>query len=56
MDPNIVAAIVEIAKLGIQSAFTMLRIAGKTDVEIEQFFQEQKDYFDAHPPDTLPDV
>jgi hypothetical protein len=56
LDPMIITALVELAKVGIQGVFTQLRLAGLTDAEIEQFFKDQKIYFDAHPPETLPDV
>jgi hypothetical protein len=56
MDPVIAAGLLELAKVGIQSVFTLLRMTGKTEAEIDLFLADQKAYFDAHPPESLPDV
>jgi len=51
-----ILGVIELGKLGLQAYFQAMRMAGKSDEEINRLYQEEKAYFDAHPPDTLPDV
>ena len=52
----VIGGLIELGKLGLQAYFQAMRLAGKTPEEVEKMYQEEKIYFDAHPPDTLPDV
>jgi hypothetical protein len=56
MDPVTGALIVEGVKLAMQICFTGMKLAGKTDAEIDQLFLEEKAKFDANRPEDLPDV
>lgn len=53
---GIVYGLVELGKLSLQAYLQAMRLAGKTPEETDKIYQEEKNYFDAHPPDTLPDV
>ena len=52
----VVIGLIELGKLGLQTYLQAMRLAGKTPEEIDKMYQEEKIYFDANPPDTLPDV
>lgn len=56
--PNemIVGGLIELGKLGLQTYLQAMRMAGKSPEEIDKMYQEERIYFDAHPPSTLPDV
>lgn len=56
MDPVIIAALVEMAKLGLNGYFNMMRVAGKTEAEIDAMFLDERTRFKLNPPDSLPDV
>jgi hypothetical protein len=56
MDPATSALVVEGVKLAMQICFTSMKIAGKTDAEIEQLFWEEKTKFEENRPEDLPDV
>lgn len=51
-----ITAGVELAKLALQIYFLALQTAGKSEEEMDKIYQEQKTYFVANPPSTLPDV
>jgi anthranilate phosphoribosyltransferase len=53
---TIVVGLIELGKLGLQAYLQAMRMAGKTPEEIDKMYQEERTYFDMHPPDTLPDV
>jgi hypothetical protein len=46
----------ELAKLGLQTYFQYMRVAGKTDAEIEQTYQAEKAAFAERSPENLPPV
>ena len=48
--------ILELAKLTIQTYFSYMKIAGKTDEEIEEIYSEEKAKFTANKPEDLPEV
>ena len=52
----IVLGLIELAKTGLQAFFSAMRLAGKSSEEIDEMYQAEKAYFEAHPPDTLPEV
>ena len=54
--PLVIMGLVELAKLGLQAYFLAMQTAGKTQEEIDKIYEQQKEYFIAHPPSTLPDV
>jgi hypothetical protein len=54
--PMVIAGLVELAKLGLQAYFLAMQTAGRTQEEIDMIYQQQKEYFLTHGPDTLPDV
>lgn len=56
MDPATAALIVEGVKLAMQICFTSMKLAGKTDEEIDKLFWDERDKFDANRPGDLPDV
>jgi hypothetical protein len=56
MDTTIVAALIELAKIGLNSYFSLMRLAGKTDAEIDAMFLDERTRFKANAPGTLPDV
>ena len=51
-----IGGLIELGKLGLQAYFQAMRLAGKTPEEVDKMYQEEKIYFDAHPPSTLPEV
>lgn len=51
-----ITAGVELAKLALQIYFISMQTAGKSAEEMEAFYRAQRDYFAAHPPETLPEV
>jgi hypothetical protein len=53
--PIVVAGAFELAKIGLQSYFEYMRIAGKTDAEIEQVYAAERDGFTARRPELLQD-
>jgi len=56
MDPATSALLVEGVKLAMQICFTSMKLAGKTDTEIDQLFWDEKAKFEANRPEDLPDV
>lgn len=56
MDPVIAALLVEGAKFGLQAYFTNMKLAGKSDNEINIVFAEEYAEFLANVPSDLPDV
>ena len=51
----IILGLIELAKAGLQAFFSAMRLAGKSQEEIEEIYQAEKAYFEAHPPESLPD-
>jgi len=45
----------EAGKLILQGYFQLMRMIGKTKEEAHALYVEECDYFESHPPDTLPD-
>lgn len=56
MDATVTAGLIELAKFGIQSYLQAMKMAGKTDQEIEQMFQDEKRKFLERRPEDLPNV
>ena len=56
MSPEVVAILVEGAKVGIQSYFNFMRLAGKSEEEIEEIYKSEREVFLANDPSKLPDV
>lgn len=56
LPPTVITGFFELAKLGLQAYFQYMRVAGKTDEEIEATYQAERAAFQARPPDQLPDV
>lgn len=56
MSPEVVALLVEGAKVGLQSYFNYMRVAGKSEEEISALYEEEKRNFLENDPDKLPDV
>jgi hypothetical protein len=56
LDAAIVSVLVNGAQIALQSYFSYMRLAGKTDEEIKLQFEYQKARFDANNPDQLVDV
>jgi len=56
IEQAVVYGLIELGKLSLQAYLQAMRLAGKTPEEIDQTYQEEKVYFDAHPSNTLPDV
>lgn len=52
----IIAGLIELGKIGLQAYFSAMRMAGKSEAEIDEMYQTEKKEFKANPPDTLPDV
>lgn len=53
--PIVVAGAFEMAKLGLQSYFQYMAIAGKTEQEMEQVYQAEKAGFHDRRPELLKD-
>ncbi len=49
-------AILEIAKIGLQLFFTSARLSGKSEEEIKELFNSEKETFDKNVPSYLPDA
>lgn len=56
IEQAVIYGIIELGKLSLQAYLQAMRLAGKTPEETDRMYQEEKVYFEAHPPDTLPDV
>lgn len=56
MDSTLIAALIELAKIGLNSYFSLARLAGKTDAEIDAMFLDERRRFKANAPETLPDI
>jgi hypothetical protein len=56
MDPVVALKLIELAITGIQGAFSLLEMAGKTAEEIDQIYAEEKAKFMVNRPENLPDV
>jgi len=56
VEQAVVYGLIELGKLGLQAYLQAMRLAGKTPEETDRIYQEEKVYFDAHSPETLPDV
>ena len=52
----IIAGLIELGKVALQSYFSLMRMAGKSEAEIEAMYQTEKKEFKANPPESLPDV
>ena len=55
MDTAIALALISAARYSIMTAFSFLEAAGKTETEIEAFYQSTKAEFDAKDPGNLAD-
>jgi hypothetical protein len=56
MDPVVGTMLVEGAKLALQVYFTNMKLANKTEEEIDLLFQEELYQFNENKPEDLPDV
>ena len=56
MDPVIALALISSARYSIMTAFSFLEAAGKTEAEIDTFYQATKKSFMEKDPDNLADV
>lgn len=56
MSEVIIAGIIELAKMGLSIYFQSMRMAGKTQEEIEAMYEAEKAEFYTNNPDNLPDV
>lgn len=56
LDPATISILVNGAQIALQSYFSYMRLAGKTDEEIKLQFDYQKARFDTNNPDQLVDV
>ena len=56
MDPAIAALLIEGAKFGLQAYLTNMKVAGKTDEEINAVFAAEFAEFKQKRPEDLPDV
>ena len=52
----IIAGLIELGKIGLQAYFSAMRMAGKSEAEIDAMYQGEKKEFEANPPESLPDV
>ena len=50
------AALVEIAKLGLQIWFQNMRMAGASEEQLAQLYKDEEEKFKQNKPDYLPDV
>ena len=53
---SVVVGILELAKLGLQTWFQSMRMAGKSEEEVDAMYYNEKAEFEALHPDKLPDV
>ena len=56
MDKIMKEALVQAAVLGLQAVFANLRLAGKTEGEIDKIFAVERVLFDKNNPEMLPGV
>ncbi len=56
MNPIILAKLLELGVIGLQGAFTLLSLAGKSSEEIDDIYNDEKFKFEANRPELLPDV
>ena len=56
MDALVTIKLIELAIAGIQGAFTLFDMAGKTPAEIDAIYEQEKAKFLVNKPETLPDV
>jgi hypothetical protein len=56
MDEQSKELLVQAAVMGLQMVFTNLKLAGKTDDEIDAMFTAERLKFKANRPEDLPDV
>ena len=56
MQTTVIAALIELAKLGLNSYFSIMRLAGKTEAEIDSMFIDERERLKSNNPDVLPDV
>jgi len=56
MDPIIALKLIELGITGIQGAFSLLEMAGKTPEEIDAIYMEEKAKFQGNKPENLPDA
>ena len=55
-NPALIGFVLEGAKLALQSFFAIMRVSGKTEVEIEKMFKEEWAEMLMRDPADLPDV
>lgn len=53
---NAVIPLLELAKLLLSGYFQAVKLANKTDEEIDQIYQDEKAKFEQNKPSNLPDV
>ena len=56
MDPVIALALINSARYSIMTAFSFLEAAGKTEAEIDTFYQTTRKSFMEKDPDDLPEA
>lgn len=56
MDEKTSNMLVQLAVISLQGIFQMMKVAGKSEAEIDQLFWEEKGKFEARKPEDLPDV
>lgn len=56
IEQAVIYGLIELGKLSLQAYLQAMRLVGKTPEETDRIYQEEKVYFEAHSPDTLPDV
>ena len=56
MSELIIAGIIELAKMGLSIYFQSMRMAGKSEEEIQSMYEAEKAEFYVNKPEDLPDV
>jgi len=56
MDAAVVVGLTELAKLGLQMYISSMKLAGKSDTEIQEMYTQMKEEFERNDPTNLPDV
>lgn len=56
MDPKLIIGLIEIAKISLNGYFEAMRLAGKSDADIDQLFKAEYQDFQQRHPDDLVDV
>lgn len=56
MEGSIIIGGIEVVKLLIQAILRIQHVSGLSDEQIDAEWKAQKDWFEKHPPESLPDV